>query len=62
VILQVAPWRLLWWVMTAITLAPLPLVAAGLPPDEPRGASEPRCARSAPGSRDWPSLATPSSG
>jgi len=36
VILQVAPWRLLWWVMTAVTVAPLPLVAASLPPDESR--------------------------
>jgi predicted MFS family arabinose efflux permease len=35
-ILQVAPWRLLWWVMTAITAAPLPLVAASLPPDQAR--------------------------
>jgi MFS family permease len=37
--LQVAPWRLLWWVMTAITLAPLPLVAASLPAEAARGAS-----------------------
>jgi MFS family permease len=39
VILLVAPWRLLWWVMTAITAGPVPLVAASLRPDEPRGAS-----------------------
>jgi hypothetical protein len=38
-ILQVAPWRLLWWVMTAITLAPLPPVAASLPAEAARGAS-----------------------
>jgi predicted MFS family arabinose efflux permease len=39
VLLQVAPWRLLWWVMTALTLAPLPLAAASLPPETARGAS-----------------------
>jgi predicted MFS family arabinose efflux permease len=38
-IAQVAPWRLLWWLMTAITVAPLPLVAAILPADQRRGAS-----------------------
>lgn len=38
-LLQVAPWRLLWWVMTALTVAPLPLVAASLPPEAARGAS-----------------------
>ena len=38
VILQFAPWRLLWWVMTAISLVPIPLVATGLPRDQPRGA------------------------
>jgi predicted MFS family arabinose efflux permease len=38
-ILQVAPWRLLWWVMTALTLAPVPLVLAVLPRDLPRGAA-----------------------
>jgi predicted MFS family arabinose efflux permease len=35
VVLSVASWRLLWWAMTAITVAPLPLVAAILPPDQP---------------------------
>lgn len=37
-IAQVAPWRLLWWLMTAITVAPLPLVAAVLPADQRRSA------------------------
>jgi predicted MFS family arabinose efflux permease/sugar lactone lactonase YvrE len=37
-ILQVASWRLLWWAVTAATMAPLPLVAVILPPDQPRGA------------------------
>ncbi|HEV2931521.1 MAG TPA: MFS transporter [Streptosporangiaceae bacterium] len=37
VMLQFVSWRVLWWVLTAVTVAPLPLVAAGLPPDEPRG-------------------------
>ena len=37
-IAQVAPWRLLWWLMTVITVAPLPLVAATLPADERRSA------------------------
>lgn len=36
-ILQVAPWRLLWWVMTALTMAPVPLVLACVQRDEPRG-------------------------
>jgi predicted MFS family arabinose efflux permease len=36
-ILQVASWRLLWWAMTAATMAPLYLVAAVVP-DQPRGA------------------------
>jgi len=38
-ILQVAPWRLLWWVMTALTLAPVPLVLALVPRDQRRGAA-----------------------
>jgi predicted MFS family arabinose efflux permease len=38
-IAQVAPWRLLWWLITAITVAPLPLVAATLPADQRRGAA-----------------------
>ena len=38
VILQVASWRLLWWVVTALTLASLPLAAAVLPAGESRGA------------------------
>jgi hypothetical protein len=37
--LQVAPWRLLWWVMTALTMAPVPLVLAYVQRDEPRGAA-----------------------
>jgi len=37
-ILQVAPWRLLWWVMTALTLAPVPLVISIVPADQPRRA------------------------
>jgi MFS family permease len=37
VMLHFVSWRVLWWVLTAVTVAPLPLVAAGLPPDEPRG-------------------------
>jgi len=44
-IAQVAPWRLLWWLMTAITLAPLPLVAATLPADQRRSASSAAAAR-----------------
>jgi predicted MFS family arabinose efflux permease len=36
-ILQAAPWRLLWWVMTALTMAPVPLVLAWVPRDQPRG-------------------------
>jgi hypothetical protein len=39
VLLQLTSWRVLWWASTAITAAPLPLVALGLPPDEPRGAA-----------------------
>ena len=38
VILQVASWRLLWWVVTALTLASLPLAAAVLPAGQSRGA------------------------
>ena len=37
-ILQVASWRLLWWVVTALTLASLPLAAAVLPAGRSRGA------------------------
>jgi predicted MFS family arabinose efflux permease len=38
-ILQVAPWRLLWWVMTALTLAPVPLILACVPRDQRRSAA-----------------------
>ena len=38
-ILQAAPWRLLWWVVTALTIAPVPLVLAFLPRDQRRGAA-----------------------
>jgi MFS family permease len=38
VILQAAPWRLLWWIMTALTLAPIPLVITVVPADRPRQA------------------------
>jgi predicted MFS family arabinose efflux permease len=38
VILQVASWRLLWWVVTALTLASLPLAAAVLPAGQSRSA------------------------
>jgi MFS family permease len=38
-ILQAAPWRLLWWVMTALTLAPVPLVLACVPRDQLRDAA-----------------------
>src|SRR5262249_24163613 len=38
VMLQAATWRLLWWVMTAVTAVPVPLVAAMLTPDQPRSA------------------------
>jgi len=38
-ILQAAPWRLLWWVMTALTMAPVPLVLACVPRDQPRSAA-----------------------
>ena len=38
VILQVASWRLLWWIVTALTLASLPLAAAVLPAGQSRGA------------------------
>jgi len=38
-ILQAAPWRLLWWVMTALTLMPVPLILARVPRDQTRGAA-----------------------
>jgi MFS family permease len=38
VILQAAPWRLLWWIMTALTLAPIPLVITVVPADRRRQA------------------------
>ena len=38
VVLQVASWRLLWWVVTALMLASLPLAAAVLPAGHSRGA------------------------
>ncbi|WP_238011670.1 MFS transporter [Dactylosporangium sp. AC04546] len=34
VILQVLPWRVWWWAMAAVALAPLPLILAYVPPDE----------------------------
>jgi MFS family permease len=38
VILQAASWRLLWWIMTVLTLAAIPVVVAVIPADRPSGA------------------------